>query len=155
MHPHVNLYFNPTVLYLLGKDKLFFEILRCFVSDIITRVIEARVAVNKRRIGTVTLNQGGLMIYCDICLYKDEKLWIRMPEYWVNEETKIRFAFWETKELSDQKQDFILKKVFDMIGLDVPRAVEEKKAYRDMQTKKKELTKQENKLTLNEKSSEE
>jgi len=120
-----------------------------------TIVVSARIDADAWRIGEVVIDHYGLMVSCDICIYKNEKLWIRMPEFWLGNQSKVRKTWWKDQALSDEMQVFILKKVFDMIELDVPRAIAEKKAYRVAINKKKELTKQENKLTLNEKSSEE
>jgi hypothetical protein len=117
----------------------------------VTQVLSAEISVTQRRIGRVTINHEGLIVCCEICVYNDEKLWIRMPEFWPNKQNKIRLAFWESKELSDQKQELILKKVFDMLDLNVEKAVQLRK---DFFTTRKELTKQENNSTLQRKNTE-
>lgn len=117
-----------------------------------TQVLHAELAPTNRRVGIVVINHEGLTVCCEICVYKYEKLWIRMPEFWVNPTTKKRLVYWDSQQLSDEKQVFILKKVFDMLEWDLDTAV---KIKRDFFNQRKELTKQENKLTLNQKSSEE
>lgn len=116
-----------------------------------TEVLDAQISVTKKRIGTLLLNHEGLIVSCEICVYKDEKLWIRMPEIWTHKETKCRLAFWESKELSDQKQEIILNKVFAMLDLNLEKAIELRKNFF---TTRKELTKQENKFTLQRKNTE-
>lgn len=74
-----------------------------------------------------------------------------MPEIWTNDGNKFRLTFWETQELSDERQVFILKKVFDMLDLSLEKAIELRK---DFFTTRKELTKEENKLTLQRKNTE-
>lgn len=102
-----------------------------------TEVIHADIKVTPTRVGTVTINHEGLVVRCDICVYKNEKLWVRMPEYWITPESKVRICYWGSKELSDEKQVFILNKVFDMTGLDLQRAVKEKQAYWQSQKEKR------------------
>lgn len=116
-----------------------------------TDVLEAEISVSKRRIGRVVINHEGLIVCCDICLYKDQKLWIRMPEIWLDNEKKLRLVFWETQQISDEKQEIILNKVLDILDLDIEKA---KKLKKDFFTERKELTKQENKFTLQRKNAE-
>lgn len=114
-------------------------------------VINAEISVTKKRLGTVLINHEGLIVSCEICVYKDEKLWIRMPEFWTREGNKIQKAWWESKEISDEKQVIILNKVFAMLDLNLEKALELRKNFF---TTRKELTKQENKLTLQRKNTE-
>lgn len=116
-----------------------------------SEVLKAEISVTRTRIGTLLLSHEGLILSCEICVYKDEKLWIRMPEIWTEKGKKCRLAFWESKELSDEKQVIILNKVFDMLNLDLAKAIELRKKFF---TTRKELTKQENKLTLQRKNTE-
>lgn len=92
-------------------------------------IVEARMTVNKYRIAEVLVNFNGIGIFLDICLYKDEKLWVRMPEIWLTKTIKRRFCFWFNKEDSDKCQKIILNKVFDMLELDLSRAIEERKRF--------------------------
>ena len=114
-------------------------------------VLSAEISVTKKRLGTVVINHEGLIVYCEICVYKDEKLWIRMPEYWTCKGNKIHLACWESKEISDEKQVIILNKVFAMLDLNLEKALELRKNFF---TTRKELTKQENKFTLQRKNTE-
>jgi hypothetical protein len=81
-----------------------------------------------KRLGIVNLKYYDLRIKCDICVWEDKKLWIRFPETW-NKGVKLRHVYWENKDISDKHQQIILKKVFDMIGLDLQQAVILKKAF--------------------------
>lgn len=74
-----------------------------------------------------------------------------MPEFWTREGNKIQKAWWESKEISDEKQVIILKKVFTMLDLTLEKALDLRKNFF---TTRKELTKQENKLTLQRKNTE-
>lgn len=100
------------------------------------------------RIGVVIVSYYDLVILCDLCVYKDEKLWVRMPELWINKDTKKSFVSWKNKIISDEFQSQILKKVFDMVGITVEKAV---KIRKDFFTRRKEMTEMKNKFTLNEK----
>lgn len=96
---------------------------------------------NASRIGHLNVRYHELVIKCDICLYKEEKLWIRMPEKWTGDR-KCRFVYWDGKEISDKYQELILNKVFDMVGLDLPKGLEIKRSY--WQSKKKADNNKEN-----------
>jgi len=126
------------------------------VTDILTEVLEAKVCVTKRRIGMATIKHGRLIVYCDICLYKDSHVWVRMPEFWSNGETKIHHTKWESKKVSDEEQVSILNKVFDMLDWNLEKCIQLRNDYfAKMRDDRKELTKQENKLTLHKKNTEE
>ncbi len=62
-------------------------------------------------------------------MYKENHLWIRMPEVWEKGVTKKRFCFWESQQQSDECQKIILGKVFDLIGLDISKAIQLKRQY--------------------------
>lgn len=110
-------------------------------------VLKANLKPNTRRIASVLIKYYDLVMNCDICLYKNEKLWVRMPEVWMTPELKVKFAYWDGKEKSDQFQDYVLKKVFDMLGLDVAMA---QKLKAEAYGKKKRMTRLNKTLTLNE-----
>jgi hypothetical protein len=80
------------------------------------------------RIGRVNVSYHELEILCDICVYKQERLWIRFPERWMKDK-KIRLVHWKEKEISDQYQQIILNKVFEMVGLDLEKGLELKKNH--------------------------
>lgn len=97
------------------------------------------------RIGSVLVKYYEALICCDLCLYKDDNFWIRMPEIWVNKTTKRQFVFWESKDKSDEFQKEVLKKVFDMIPLTLEGAIQMRK---DFFAKRKEMTLNKKKITL-------
>ena len=70
---------------------------------------------------------------------------------WLTPHAKRKFAFWESKEISDRCQEIVLNKVFDMLGLDLESAIKEKNAFF---AKRKELTPKEKNITLSKHSSE-
>lgn len=94
-------------------------------------VKSAEIAPNKFRIGYVIVMYHDLRLRCEICLYKDIKLWIRMPEIWLNDAIKKRYVFWDETEKSDEFQKIILKKVFDLIGLTVESAIKIRNEYQE------------------------
>lgn len=108
-------------------------------------VVEAKMSVSKFRIAEVLINYHGLGLFLDVCLYKNEKLWVKMPEIWLNKTSKRRFCFWFTKEDSDKCQEIILNKVFDMLELDVEKAIAERQRYFEQ---RKKLTEEKNNITL-------
>jgi hypothetical protein len=116
-----------------------------------TEVLLVEVKPSAFRIGTVFLRYYDLSMSCDICLFKNERLWIRLPEMWISQTKKISFVRWIDKGHSDNFQKLILSKVFDMVGLTLESAIEMKDEFF---RKRKKLTQQKNKFTLKEKNSE-
>lgn len=114
-------------------------------------VIHVELKANKTRIGTVAVRYYGLIICCELCLYKNQNLWIRMPEMWTSKVNKRRMTYWEDKQISDQMQVLMLKQVADKTALTLEQAIEMKYHYF---CRTKELTTDKNKLTLNEKTTE-
>lgn len=114
-------------------------------------VLEAAIWPTSTRIGTVIVKYYNLVLCCDICLYKDQHLWIRMPEMWITKEKKIRFVYWQNEQESKEFQAYVLKKVFDMLDLSVDKAVSFRQVFF---RHRKELTNKKTKLTLNEKTPE-
>jgi UV DNA damage repair endonuclease len=110
-------------------------------------VLKADLRPNTRRIASVLVKYYDLVMNCDICIYKNEKLWVRMPEVWMTPDLKVRFAYWDGKEKSEEFQDYVLKKVFDMIGLDIEMAV---KLKTEAFAKKKRMTRLNKTVTLTE-----
>lgn len=94
-------------------------------------VKSAEIAPNKLRIGFVIVTYYDLRLRCEICLYKDIRLWIRMPEIWLNDSVKKQYVFWDDNEKSDEFQKIILSKVFDLLGLSVEKAVAIKKEHNE------------------------
>lgn len=115
------------------------------MENFMLQVLNAQISITKKRLGILLINHEDLIVSCKICVYMNEKLWIRMPEFWTREGNKIQKSWWESKELLDEKQVIILNKVFAMIDLNLEKAIELRKNFF---TTRKQLTKQENKLTL-------
>lgn len=79
---------------------------------------------NKLRLATMLIKYYDILIKCDLVLFRKEKLWVRMPEVWITKEHKMRFVEWESKNKSDEFQESLLNKVFEMVGLDLEKAIE-------------------------------
>jgi len=114
-------------------------------------VLHAEINPTSTRLGIVVIRYYELVVYCEICVYKEQNLWVRMPEIWTTTEFKRRLVYWENQKLSDLYQVIILKKVFDLIGLNLEEGIRIK---REFLIKRKELTREKNKLTLNKKNTE-
>ena len=104
-------------------------------------VLKVDIKPTNFRMGAILVKYYDSMICCDLCLYKDEKFWVRMPEVWLSKTFKRQFIFWETKEKSDEFQKEVLKKVFDMVPLTLESAIQ-------MRT---DFFAERNKMTLNKK----
>lgn len=114
-------------------------------------VLNVEIKVNQCRLGNVYVRYHDLLIACEVCLYKEEKLWIRMPEVWITKEQKKPYVRWVDKKNSDKFQELILSKVFDMVGLTLEDAIKMKNEFN---SKRKSLTTGKNKITFDKKNSE-
>ena len=92
-------------------------------------ILEAKIKPHKGRIAIVGIKYYDLVIKCDICLYKYEKLYIRLPEIWKTLDTKLQMVFWPDRSKSEEFQKTVLNKVFDKIGLTLENAIEIKKNF--------------------------
>jgi len=108
-------------------------------------VVYAQISPSRFRLGTAMVAYHDIRILCDICLYKDTKLWIRMPEIWLENSVKKQLVFWDDKQKSDEFQKIILSKIFDLIGLTLESAISMKNEYMN---KKMASQSEENKITL-------
>ena len=91
-------------------------------------VIEARLAVNSFRIAEVLVRHHSLGLYLDVCLYKEEKLLVSIPEIWIHKKQK-KVWVWFNKTDYDECQRIVLNKVFDMLGLDLETAIKEQTSF--------------------------
>ncbi len=65
---------------------------------------------SKHRLGTVVAKYYAMPHLFELRYYvPEEKLWVKMPEIWSKVNKKVQFAWWETKEESDEFQEIMLK----------------------------------------------
>ena len=64
-------------------------------------IIDFEQRVCNKKIGCVLIRYHELLMKCDLVYYpKYDKAWIRMPEIWLNNQDKLRYGYWPTKEIS-------------------------------------------------------
>lgn len=100
-------------------------------------VLHAEIKPSKTRLGLVKIRYYDLTFFCDICVYRGEKLWLRLPQIWTSQESKSQLVFWEDKKKSDEFQLFVLSKIFDMIGLNLEGGIKIRKAFMEETRPKK------------------
>lgn len=83
----------------------------------------------KHRLGLLYIKYYNLTIRCDLCLYKNEKLWVRMPEKWTNPENKKKFVFWENKDDSNAFQQIVLDQLHKKSKFNLQEAIELRKKF--------------------------
>ena len=110
-------------------------------------VIRFDVEPTYKSLGKVIVRYFDLILYCELCVYKNESLWVRMPEIWLTKKHKKCFVSWVSKDKSDEFQKVILKKLFDMVGFTIQEALRIRKGF----FKKKRMTLKKEKLILAEK----
>ncbi len=107
-------------------------------------VLKIDMKTTKTRLGVVYIKYYNLVVCCDICIYKNENLWLRMPEIWLTPTIKRSFVFWESKQDSKDFQKDVLNKLFDMVGLTLESAMQMRAAFfakrKEMTNNRKEIT---------------
>lgn len=78
----------------------------------------------KNRVANLTIRYHELHLCCQLMLWKNEKLWIKFPEYNMPDKKKFRLVWWPDKAKSDDVQNFLLKKVFDNYAMNLTEALE-------------------------------
>jgi len=77
----------------------------------------------KTRLGLVSVRYGDLLLRCELVYHVEEKkIWIRMPEFWINREKKVRYATWSDKKTSDDFQETVKKILLERYGIDRRKA---------------------------------
>ncbi len=90
----------------------------------------------KTKLACVLVLYEKMVVRCELVYHAgSRKAWIRMPEIWRTSAQKHRYAWWQTKEESDEFQKTVLKKMFDKYDLNLEKIVQ---MY--MQDKKKHDT---------------
>jgi hypothetical protein len=74
------------------------------------------------RIGYITVRYYDIIIRCSVCVFKNERIFIRMPEMFLKTK-KFPFVAWISKEKSDKFQEEMLRYLKVNAGLDLPKAV--------------------------------
>ena len=110
-------------------------------------VIRFDIEPTYKSLAKVIVRYFDLMLYCELCVYKNESLWVRMPEIWTTPKSKKSFVSWVNQDKSDEFQKVILKKLFDMVGFTLSDALRIRKGF----FKKKRMTLKKEKLILSEK----
>jgi len=79
---------------------------------------------DKLKLASLHVKYHNLTIQCDVCLYKNVRLWVRMPEYWMVGNVKKRLVFWENKNDSNDFQNEVIKQFTEKTGLTLEKAIE-------------------------------
>ena len=90
-------------------------------------LINFEISPTKKRVGSAIVKYYDLYIFCDVCVYKREKLWIKMPEFWFTETKKTRFVYWGNQKRSDEFQNQVLQLILEKHGFDILKGIEEMK----------------------------
>jgi len=93
---------------------------------------------SRNRLGALHIRYHDMLIMCDLCLYKFEKLYIRLPERWFQDGTKVNFLYMLGEKVNQELQETIIEKIKLTTGLTLERAIEIKKS---LFSKKKRVAK--------------
>lgn len=81
-------------------------------------------------IARMVIQYGALCMKCDLVYHpKADKLWIRMPEYWLSQEKKVKFAWWPCKKTSDIFQLEILSLIYKELKTNQEGILKIRKSY--------------------------
>lgn len=83
-------------------------------------VISVKIKTTQKRVARVDIKYHDLILKCDLVVYnKENKLWIRMPEFWFTKDKKTHFCMWKDKITSDAFQQECLKQIVDKFGINI------------------------------------
>lgn len=81
-------------------------------------IVDFEIFPSKTSLGNILIQYEKLMLRCELVYHAGEKkAWIRMPEIWRSSTYKHKFAYWPTKEDSDEFQKVVLEKIFSNYDL--------------------------------------
>jgi len=83
---------------------------------------------NARRLGQIHVKYFDIILKLEVCLYKDEKLWVRMPEIWINASTRKRYTYFDNPDKSQEFQNQVLSQFIEKTGLNLESAIEMRKS---------------------------
>lgn len=79
----------------------------------------------KTKLACVLVLYEKMVVRCDLVYHVgSQKAWIRMPEIWSSKTFKQKYAFWLTKEDSDEFQKIVLNKLFDKYDLNLEKVAQ-------------------------------
>lgn len=85
-------------------------------------VLDFQINPCKVKVGFALIRYCEMHIRCDLVYFKKgHRVWMRMPERWLNNDTKLSYCFWPTREKSDEFQKEVLKLIFDKYDLDLEK----------------------------------
>lgn len=87
------------------------------------QVVKFTLSPSKKRIALVHVKYHDITLCCEVVIYKRQKMWIRLPEFWVKDTEKWRFVYFSNLDRSNEFQEIVLKKIFEMVGFDLSSAL--------------------------------
>lgn len=79
----------------------------------------------KTKLACILVQYEQLVLKCELVFHVNSQTpWIRMPEVWRTKTYKHKFAYWPTKELSDEFQKIVLNKLFDKYDLNLEKVAQ-------------------------------
>jgi hypothetical protein len=85
-------------------------------------VLNYEIKPTPMRLGWINVRYHDILIRCSICVFKDEKLFVRMPEMFLKER-KMQFVSWISRKHSNAFQNQMLEYLKEKEGLDLAKAV--------------------------------
>ncbi len=80
---------------------------------------------SKTKLACILVQYEEVVVRCELVYHVGaQKAWVRMPEIWVTKRYKKKFAYWPTKEKSDEFQKIVLNKLFDKYDLNLEKVAQ-------------------------------
>lgn len=99
--------------------------------------------VTKDSVGNIIVRYHDILMRCEIVIYRKKKLWIRMPEKWING-FKFPYVKWLSNEISSEFQKLMIKKLFDKYNFDLDAALDLLSTKKKFKPKRKTYTEKAN-----------
>jgi hypothetical protein len=85
-------------------------------------VVDFETHPTKTQLACILVRYEKLMLRCELVYHVGaKKAWVRMPEIWKTQTFKKKYAYWPTKELSDEFQEAVLKIIFEKYDLNIEK----------------------------------
>jgi len=102
-------------------------------------VIDFQINPCRRKVAFALIRYHQMIIRCDVVYFeRDHKVWLRMPEMWLNPEMKLSYCYWPERDVSDEFQKTVLKIIFDKYDTSLENLA---KIHKNVAKKRKETIK--------------
>jgi hypothetical protein len=100
-------------------------------------ILDFNVLVCKTKIGIAIIRYGDLLLRCELVYNtKYKKVWLRMPEIWLNNKFKLKYCHWPNQQISDKFQEKAIGQIYKNYSLNLEKIIELHEKFLNFKKKK-------------------